>query len=53
MVLHNKHFDANIWNTNPYIKDSHNCYEYALNKITLDDAITCKNLHKKINHVDI
>ena len=47
MVLHNKHFDANIWNTNPYIKDSHNCYEYALNKITLDDAITCKKLHKK------
>ena len=46
MVLHNKHFSPKVWNKK-YIKDSHNCYEYALNKISLDNAIECKRNHKK------
>lgn len=46
-MLSNKHFTPNNWNINPYIRQSHNCYEYALNKLTINNAINCKKSLKK------
>lgn len=45
-MLSNKKFSPKIWNMNPYIRQSHNCYEYALNKLTIDNAINCKKTLK-------
>lgn len=42
MVLQNNSFDPTHWNNNKDIKYSHNCYEYALNKISPENAIECK-----------
>ena len=41
-MLNNKHFSPDIWNKNPFIRQSHNCYEYALNKISINNAVNCK-----------
>ena len=49
MALKNKRFKPDRWNNNKYIRYSHNCYEYALNKISKKDAIECKKTEKKKN----
>lgn len=42
-------YDPSLWNENNLIKDSHNCYAYALNDINYDLAKLCKKKCKYIN----
>ena len=39
-------YNPDKWNTNKYIKASHNCYMYALNKIDNNLKNECKNMFK-------
>jgi hypothetical protein len=39
-------YEPNKWNTNQYIKKSHNCYAYALNLIDSKQTSNCKKMNK-------
>lgn len=39
-------YEPEKWNNNKYIRKSHNCYAYALDKIDLRMAKKCKNILK-------
>ena len=47
MVLKNNSFSPGDWNNNKDIKYSHNCYEYALNKISPENGVECKKMEKE------
>ena len=40
-------YEPNKWNSNKYIKKSHNCYAYALNLIDKKRATKCKKMKTK------
>lgn len=40
-------YEPERWNANKYIKQTHNCYAYALNLIDMNRAKQCENLKKK------
>jgi len=42
-------YEPNKWNSNKYIKKSHNCYAYALNLIDKKRATKCKKMKTKKN----
>ena len=40
-------FNPNQWNKNPYMRNSHNCYAYFLNKTSKNAKRACKKTLKK------
>ena len=40
-------YNPKIWNKNKYIRNSHNCYSYFLNKINHNEIPKCKKTYKK------
>ena len=45
-------YEPNKWNSNKYIKQSHNCYAYALNLIDKNQASNCKKYMKSTKKKD-
>jgi len=41
-----------IWNNSKYIKYTHNCYEYALDDLSLKEASVCKKNYNKWDNFD-
>lgn len=41
-----------IWNKSKYVKYTHNCYEYALDDLSLKEASICKKNYNKWNNTD-
>jgi hypothetical protein len=39
-------YEPNKWNTNKYVKQSHNCYAYALNLIDATQTTKCKKMNR-------
>jgi hypothetical protein len=39
-------YDPKKWNSNKYIRKSHNCYAYALNLIDAKQSTNCKKMNK-------
>ena len=39
-------YEPNKWNSNKYVKKSHNCYAYALNLIDSKQTKHCKQLNR-------
>ena len=43
---HSPIYFPEIWNNSKYIKYTHNCYEYALDDLSLKEAMNVKNYNK-------
>lgn len=41
-----------IWNNSKYIKYTHNCYEYALDDLSLKEANKCNQNYNQLDNVD-
>ena len=41
-----------VWNNSKYIKYTHNCYEYALDDLSLKEPSVCKKNYNKFNNID-
>ena len=48
IIKYSPDYNPKKWNENIYIKQSHNCYEYFLNKINPKHAKECLKLKRKM-----
>ena len=46
-------FEPSKWNDNKYIRKSHNCYAYALDRIDMKMAKKCKKFLKVVKHGNV